>query len=288
MLPDLTFLDAPAPLWLVVLFLGTVLLAVGLLLHLCYRANLWLLPPTLLLACWLLLQSVLAYMGFYTDSYVLPPRLLLFGVVPPLLGLAGLLLTRSGRYLLARFDLVALTRISIVRIPVELCLYGLALHHLVPDLITFADRNLDLAAGLTAPLATYWFRTQLMGRRLLLAWHVGALLLLLNVVALAALSLPTPWQQLEFGQPNVAVLRWPFVWLPTFIVPVVLLSHVAALRQLLVPAPPKTAPLRAGSGAGQWHLEPWFIGRSGSRGRVVIDRFLRAKSGTKPTGLADR
>ena len=288
MLPDLIFLDAPAPLWLVVLFLGTMLLAVGLLLHLCYRANLWLLPPTLLLACWLLLQSALAHIGFYASLYVLPPRLLLFGVVPPLLGMALLLLVPSGRYLLARFRLEDLTRVSIVRMPVELCLYGLALHHLVPDLITFADRNLDLAAGLTAPLATYWFRTQLMGRRLLLVWHLGALGLLLNVVVLAALSLPTPWQQLEFGQPNVAMLRWPFVWLPTFIVPLVLFSHVAALRQLLVPEPRKTAPPRAGSGAEQWHLEPWFIGRSGSRGRAVIGRFLRAKSGMKPTGLAGR
>jgi hypothetical protein len=30
----------------------------------------------------------------------------------------------------------------------------------------------------------------------------------------------------------VAVLRFPFVWLPTFIVPLVLFSHVASLYQL--------------------------------------------------------
>jgi hypothetical protein len=287
MLSDLTYLDAPAPLWLVILFLGTVLLAAGLLLAMCHRVEVWLLPPALLLGWWLLLQSVLVYLRFYTNLYALPPRLLLFGVGPPLVAIAGLLLTGSGRRLLARFDLVDLTRLSIVRIPVELCLYGLALHHLVPDLITFADRNLDLAAGLTAPLATYWFRTRLMGRRLLLLWHAGSLVLLLNVVVLAAGSVPTPWQQLGFSQPNVAVLHWPFVWLPTFIVPLVLFSHVAALWQLLAPSR-KTAPLPPGSRAGEWHLEPWFTGRSGSRGRTELARFLRAKPGRKPTGLAGR
>ncbi|WBA42680.1 hypothetical protein [Hymenobacter canadensis] len=287
MLSDLTYLDAQAPLWLVALFLGIVLLAAGQLLHLCYCADLWLLPPALLLGWWLLLQSVLVYLGFYDNLYALPPRLLVLGVGPPLIGIAGLLLTGSGRCLLARFDLVDLTWLSVVRIPVELCLYGLALHHLVPDLITFADRNLDLAAGLTAPLAAYWFRTRLMGRRLLLLWHGGSLVLLLNVVVLAAGSVPTPWQQVGFSQPNVAVLHWPFVWLPTFIVPLVLFSHVAALRQLLGSVH-KTAPLQPSSRAGEWHLEPWFIGRSGSRGRAVLGRFLRAKSDRKPIGLAGR
>ncbi|AII54211.1 hypothetical protein [Hymenobacter sp. APR13] len=287
MLSNLTYLDAPAPLWLVAVFLGTVLLAVALLLHLCYRADIWLLPPALLLGWWLLLQGILVYMGFYRNLYAVPPRLLVLGVGPPLVAMVGLLLTRSGRSLLARFDLVGLTRLSVVRIPVELCLYGLALHHLVPDLITFADRNLDLAAGLTAPLAAYWFRGRLMGPRLLLLWHAGSLVLLLNVVVLAAGSVPTPWQQLGFSQPNVAVLHWPFVWLPTFIVPLVLFSHVAALRQLLA-SPHKTAPLQPSSRADEWHLEPWFIGRSGSRGRTGLGRFLRAKSGRKPTGLAGR
>lgn len=288
MLSDLTYLDTPAPLWLVAFFVSTLLLAIGLLLHLCHRAGLWLLPPALLVFWWLLLQGALAYTGFYTSLFSRLPRLLLFGVLPPVLALALLVLTQVGRRLLGRFDLVDLTRLSIVRIPVELCLYGLAARYLVPDVMTFADRNLDLAAGLTAPLAAYWFRTQLMDRRLLLVWHAGALALLLNVVALAALSLPTPWQQMSFGQPNVAVLRLPFVWLPTFIVPLVLLSHVAALRQLLVPAPRSAARPGSRNEAEQWHVEPWFIDQSGNRRRTGLTRFLRPRADRKPTGLADR
>jgi hypothetical protein len=36
-----------------------------------------------------------------------------------------------------------------------------------------------------------------------------------------------------FDQPNIAVLYFPFNWLPSCIVPLVLLSHLAAIRQLL-------------------------------------------------------
>jgi len=37
---------------------------------------------------------------------------------------------------------------------------------------------------------------------------------------------------LAFDQPNIAVLYFPFSWLPTYVVPVVLFCHLAALRKL--------------------------------------------------------
>jgi hypothetical protein len=46
-------------------------------------------------------------------------------------------------------------------------------------------------------------------------------------------SLPHfPFQQFAFDQPNIAVLYFPFIWLPSCVVPLVLLSHLAAIRQL--------------------------------------------------------
>jgi hypothetical protein len=44
---------------------------------------------------------------------------------------------------------------------------------------------------------------------------------------------PSPVQRLAFEQPNVALLHFSFGWLPAVLVPLVLLAHVAALRQLL-------------------------------------------------------
>jgi hypothetical protein len=56
--------------------------------------------------------------------------------------------------------------------------------------------------------------------------------LLINIVSNAILSAPFPFQQFAFDQPNIAVLYFPFIWLPCCVVPLVLLSHLAAIRQL--------------------------------------------------------
>ncbi|HQW96450.1 MAG TPA: hypothetical protein PLU58_11640, partial [Saprospiraceae bacterium] len=57
--------------------------------------------------------------------------------------------------------------------------------------------------------------------------------LLLNVVVIALLSAQTPFQKLAFDQPNIGVTFFPFVWLPSVVVPIVLIGHLAAIRQLL-------------------------------------------------------
>jgi hypothetical protein len=67
----------------------------------------------------------------------------------------------------------------------------------------------------------------------LIAWNLACLLLLANVVITAILSVPTPFQQFAFEQPNIAMLYFPFVWLPCLVVPAVVFAHVVCLRQLI-------------------------------------------------------
>ena len=59
--------------------------------------------------------------------------------------------------------------------------------------------------------------------------------MLFNIIVHAFLSLPTPLQQLAFEQPNVAVAYFPFIWLPTFVVPVVYVAHIIAIQRLWSP-----------------------------------------------------
>jgi hypothetical protein len=56
---------------------------------------------------------------------------------------------------------------------------------------------------------------------------------LFNIVLTAILSAPLPIQQLAFEQPNIAVMYFPFVYLPGFIVPIVLFSHLVSLKKLM-------------------------------------------------------
>jgi hypothetical protein len=100
--------------------------------------------------------------------------------------------------------------------------------------MTFEGRNWDVLSGASA-LVIYWLlkmRRSVSAKSLLL-WNVGGLALLLNIVVNAVLSAPSPFQQFAFAQPNVAILHFPFVWLPSCVVPLVLLAHLAAIRQLL-------------------------------------------------------
>jgi hypothetical protein len=54
-----------------------------------------------------------------------------------------------------------------------------------------------------------------------------------NIVTIAILSAPLPFQQMGFDQPNVGVFLFPFIWLPALIVPLVLFSHLVCIYQLV-------------------------------------------------------
>jgi hypothetical protein len=127
-----------------------------------------------------------------------------------------------------------ITWVNIVRIPVELCLYLLFVNKAVPELMTFEGRNWDILSGISVPIIILLaFRNGKIKHGLLLLWNVLCLLLLLNIVTNALLSAPFPIQKFAFEQPNIAIINFPFSWLPTFIVPVVLFGHLVSIRQLI-------------------------------------------------------
>jgi hypothetical protein len=192
----------------------------------------------LALSAWLLIQAFVSRLGFYTeDTLSLPPRFVLL-ILPPVLTIILLFILPSGRRFMDSLPLSIITWINIVRIPVEITLYGLFLAGLVPELMTFTGRNFDILAGISAPfIAWYGFRKKTMSNSAILIWNFICLLLLLNIVINAALSAPFAFQQFGFDQPNVAVLNFPFSWLPCFIVPVVLFGHLVSIRRLIRKSP---------------------------------------------------
>lgn len=182
---------------------------------------------------WLALQAAVGLSGFYTVTNTVPPRFVLL-IGPPLLLIAALFATNRGRLFIDGLHTKWLTLLHAVRLPVEMGLLWLALHKYVPQLMTFEGRNFDIVSGLTAPVVFYFgYVKKSLGRNVLLGWNLLCLTLLINIVINAVLSAPLPFQQFAFDQPNVALLYFPFVWLPCFIVPAVALSHIVCLRQLL-------------------------------------------------------
>lgn len=189
----------------------------------------------LLMFIWLIFQGVLAGKDIYsTNLQSFPPKLFLLGILPPILLIIILMITKGGKKFIDSLPLKEVTYLNTVRIFVELVLFALFINKAVPKIMTFEGGNLDILSGLSAPVVAYFvFSKTPFKPRLLLVWNIICLLLLTNVVSKALLSAPFPVQKLAFDQPNWAILIFPFVWLPTFIVPLVLFGHVASLRRLI-------------------------------------------------------
>lgn len=182
---------------------------------------------------WLSVHGLIALSEFYVKADTMPPRLA-FMMVPALLSIIALFTTAKGRRYVDQLDVKWLTWLHVVRVPVEIVLLLLFLHHQVPQIMTFEGKNFDILSGLTAPvIAWFGYHQVKWSKKLLLIWNFICLALLFNIVITAALSAPFPMQQFGFEQPNVGVLYFPFVWLPGYIVPMVLLSHLVSIRRLL-------------------------------------------------------
>lgn len=181
---------------------------------------------------WLIFHAILGHSGFYQDTSTTPPRIFLtFG--PTIVLFLFLFLSKSGKRWMEKLDLKTLTILHVVRIPVELVLYGLFLEEAIPELMTFSGRNFDILAGIAAPLIYYFgFVKKTLSGKFILLWNVLCLGLLLNIILNAILLAPLPFQQFAFDQPNIAILYFPFVWLPVLVVPIVMLSHLIAIKRL--------------------------------------------------------
>lgn len=182
---------------------------------------------------WIILQSILSISGFYLDSDAMPPRFIFF-ILPPVIFISLCFAIKKYREKCLSFNLAFLTLIHTVRILIEIILWKLSKSFLVPVDMTFEGNNFDIIAGLTAPLIYYYgIKKKKIKPTIIFAWNFMSLALLLNVVYLGVFSAPSPIQLFAFEIPNRAMLQFPFVLLPAFIVPVILFSHINTIYKLL-------------------------------------------------------
>lgn len=187
------------------------------------------------LLLWIVLQGALSISNVYADDIdLVPPKIFIFGILPAIIMIIWLFGSTSGKSFIDNIQIKKLTYLHLVRIPVEFVLFWLFLNRAIPRILTFEGWNYDIIMGVTAPLIIYFgFKRKVLSRNMILVWNVVGFFLLIFVLTLAILSSPFPLQKLAFDQPNVGLLRFPFSWLPTFIVPVVLLGHLISIRQLI-------------------------------------------------------
>lgn len=207
-------------------FIGTTLLSI----YLFSRSHKAPRKLALILLGYATLQYLVGATGFYQNTEVIPPRFLL-NILPTLLGIFWLFFSKKGKVLLAGFDQEKLLLFHIIRVPVELVLFGLFLAAKIPQIMTFEGNNFDIIMGLTAPAIWYFgYKRGFISPGLIKIWHYVGLVLLLNIITTAILAAPFPFQQLAFDQPNVGILMNPFNLLPAIVAPLAVTAHIIGLR----------------------------------------------------------
>jgi hypothetical protein len=217
------------PISLDLLFGTTVLLTIALLFKATEEKK-WLI---VFLLGWFSLHSVLGLTGFYTSAESIPSRFV-WMVGPAIAVMFFLFFSVRGLAFTNGLDLRWLLVLHVVRLPVEFVIWALYQYGLMPRVMTFEGVNFDFISGFSAPLMfLLYFYWKKVGPLVFLAWNALGLILLFNVVYHAVFSLPTSFQKFSFEQPNVAIMYFPYIFLPGFIVPVVLYSHIALIRRTI-------------------------------------------------------
>jgi hypothetical protein len=186
---------------------------------------------TLSLAGWLVLAVVLAATGFFVTGSSEAPRIA-WALVPLALGIALLAASPGFRRTIDAVPPDRLVGVQLYRVLGGVFLVGWALG-IFPAVFALPAGLGDVLIGVTAPRVAKNLRNgHPASRRLAILWNVLGLADLVVAVTLGVLSAPGPFQRFALDRPNVAISEFPFVIVPTVLVPLSVLLHVFSLRSL--------------------------------------------------------
>lgn len=185
----------------------------------------------LVLAVSLVVPGLLAAAGLL-DSYDPMPAPALLVVLLVTIGTVLLAISSAGARLAAGVPLAVLVGYQVFRVPLEWLLHRLYLEGVIPVEMTYAGRNFDVVSGLTAAAVAVLLASGRSSRAVVIAWNLLGLALLANIVTVAVLATPTPFQVFAEGPPNRLPGIFPYVWLPTVLVQAALLGHLLVFRAL--------------------------------------------------------
>lgn len=183
------------------------------------------------LIVWSLIQSALAFEAFYQITNSIPPRFALV-LIPSAIWLIWELTTLNKRRVISQRNLNISPFLHMVRLPMEIVLWQLFIYGTIPELMTFEGRNFDIVMGFTAPVIGWLYIKGNLSLKVLRIWNIVGLILILFIMTNGILSAELPIQMFAFDQPNKALTYFPFVLLPSIIVPLVIYTHITDLIKI--------------------------------------------------------
>jgi hypothetical protein len=183
------------------------------------------------LALWLAYTGVSAAKGLLLDADAFPPPMTRI-LVPGLALTLAAAFSGFGARLAKHLGYAALVGFQAFRAPLQGLLWWFHRQGRLPVQMTFEGRNWDILTGLSALILAALLARGKAGRKAVLLWNLAGLALLLNIVAVAILSLPGRLRLFRNEPANVLVLGFPYVWIPAVFVLAALLGHLLVFRKL--------------------------------------------------------
>lgn len=182
------------------------------------------------LFAWLAVAIGLGLGGFYVASRNAVPTIEFGILVPIVLGIALYLTVPAVRDLVGRLPHAWLVGVQLYRAGGAIFLVLWLDGHL-PGIFALPAGIGDVLVGVTAPVAAYMY-VRHRAHRALFAWNILGLTDLAIALATGFLTTPSRFQMFAVDAPNLLVTQFPLVIIPTFIVPLSILLHLASIARL--------------------------------------------------------
>ncbi|MBP9102406.1 MAG: hypothetical protein KBF82_00985 [Chitinophagaceae bacterium] len=186
------------------------------------------------IACWVALLTVLSQKGFFTDFSKLPPRPA-FAILIPLPLILLITFSKTGTKIIKLVPSHWFVFMQSFRIFVEVLIWLAFLSNILPVQMSFEGRNFDIISGILAlPVGYFLLKRKNFSPKLAIAFNIIGIVLLLNILIVAVLSMPTSFRYFMNEPSNSLVATFPFILLPGVLVPIAYSMHIFSLRQLLL------------------------------------------------------
>jgi len=185
------------------------------------------------LIVWTLFVSAWSISGRMGNFQIFPLNMIPVLAVP-LIAILAFTFSKTGKDILVHIPTQNIIRLQAFRFFVELLLWALYLENQAPIQMTFEGRNWDVLSGISAPIITLFITKGKISKIGLIIWNITCLALLVNILAIAILSMPTPLRTFMNEPSNTIVTQFPVSWLPGLLVPLAYGLHFLSLRQLLL------------------------------------------------------
>jgi hypothetical protein len=176
---------------------------------------------------------VLAHEGAFASTSDTTVPVLAFGVAVPVTTGVALLRNEAMRRAIGRIPLQWLVGVQVYRVLGGLFLIAYARDEMPGEFALPAgigDALIGLAAVAVAALVATHGAERM--RTTVFAWCALGIADLVVAVGTGFLSSPSILQQIALDDPNSAITRYPFVLIPTFLVPVSIVLHVYVIHRL--------------------------------------------------------